>query len=438
MQLRNPESRSSRRAGSVLILAVMIMMLVATMTLAFLQIGVRFSRELSTRIDDERAMMLAEAALEESLVAMRTGSSGSVATAAAPARQGDGVCWATASQVGTSLRLQVAAGMVGSGRAAVQRLVFMYPPGFLESFAIFANNDLTLESNVLVDSFDSTLGTYATQLAMTGTGYVSDAAITGSNGNVTVNSSVEVWGDVHPGVGLDVTVPGSSSVSGSLQSLPEHVVLPAVTTPVLPYSGDMLVMLPGVLLPAGNYRFGTFRTFSNTSITVKGPAKIVVDNNFQLASNSSLTLDTNTGPIEIYVKNLSNLASNAQIITTKKSAVDASLYFVGSTTQNATLSSNSDFYGRIYSQKGKVTINSNFRVYGSVVADRLVFNSNAKVHYDEALRAGIDDDDYDYVPFGWGIAGFPAPAMLNDRRDPFMLLGVIPSDLASPAASHVP
>lgn len=438
MQLRNSESRSSRRAGSVLLVAVMIMMLVATMTLAFLQIGVRFTRELSTRIDDERAMMLAEAALEESLVAMRSGSSGTVATAAAPARQGDGVCWATATQVATSLRHVEAAGMCGAGRAAVQRLVFIYPPGNLENFAIFANNDLTLESNVLVDSFDSTAGTYATQLAMAGTGYVSDAAITGSNGNIFVDSSVEVWGDLHPGVGLSVSVPGSSSVSGSLQSLPEPVVLPAVTTPALLPSGNLFVVLPGVLLPAGDYRFGTFRTFSNTSVTIKGPARIVVDNLLQLGSNSTVTFDTNTGPIEVYVKNLSNLASNAAIVTTKKSAVDCSLYFVGPATQNAALNSNSDFYGRIYSQLGQITINSNFRVYGSVVADRLVLNANAQVHYDEALRGGLSDDDYTYVPYGWGIAGFPAPDLLNDRRDPFMLLGVIPSDLASPAASHAP
>jgi hypothetical protein len=438
MQLSTPASRSSRRAGSVLLVAVMITMLVATMTLAFLQIGVRFSRELSTRIDDERAMMLAEAALEESLVAMRSGASGTVATAAAPARQGDGVCWATAAQVGVSLRHVEAAGMVGAGRAAVQRLVFIYPPGSFENFAIFANNDLTLQSNVLVDSFDSEAGTYATQLAMAGAGYVSDAAITGSNGNIFVDSSVEVWGDLHPGVGLDVSVPGSSSVSGSLQSLPEPVTLPAVTTPVLPPSGNLFVVLPGTLLPAGDYRFGTFRTFANTSVTVQGPARIVVDTNLQLGSNSTVTFDTSTGPIEVYVKSASSFASNAAIVTVKKSAVDCSLYFVGGATQTAQLNSNSDFYGKIYSQLGQITINSNFRVYGSLVADRLVLNANAQVHYDEALRDGITADEYTYVPFGWGIAGFPAPELLRDRRDPFQLLGVLSSDLASPAASHAP
>ena len=57
MQLRTPKTDRSARRGTVLIAAVMIMMLVATMTLAFLQIGVRFSRELSTRIDDERALI---------------------------------------------------------------------------------------------------------------------------------------------------------------------------------------------------------------------------------------------------------------------------------------------------------------------------------------------------------------------------------------------
>ncbi|HVS17869.1 MAG TPA: hypothetical protein VMT18_04655 [Planctomycetota bacterium] len=437
MHTRISQFSGSRRAGSVLLVAVMIMMLVATMTLAFLQIGVRFTRELSTRIDDERALMLAEAALEESLFAMRAGGSGSVGTAAAPARQGDGVCWATATPVGVSLSLVQAAGMCGSGRAAVQRLVFSYPPGQLESFAIFANNDLELESNVLIDSFDAGAGTYATQLAMAGTGYVSAMAITGSNGNVTVASSVEVWGDLHPGVGMSVSVPGSSSVSGSLQPLPEPIDLPPVSTPTLPFAGNVSVEGVGVMLPSGDYSYGFFKTLSNTSITVTGPARIVTDT-LTLASNSTLTLDTSTGPIEIYVKGASSMASNAAIITTKKSAVDCSLYFVGGPGQTATLASNSDFYGRVYSQQGKIVINSNFNVYGSVIADRLVLNANSQVHYDEALRNTLDNDDLRFVPFGWSMAGFPLAVFTSDRRDPFMLLGVDPTDLASPAASHAP
>lgn len=437
MQIDRSVNRSSRRRGSVLLAAVMIMLLVATMTLAFLQIGVRFTRELSTRIDDERAMMLAEAALEESLVAMRLGASGSVGTAAAPARQGDGVCWATATPVGASLRRVEAAGMCGSGRAAVQRLVFVYPPGQLDSFAIFANDDLELESNVLIDSFDSSSGTYAAQLAASGTGYVSDLAITGSNGNLDVASSVEVWGDLHPGVGMSVSVPNSSTVSGSLQPLPESIVLSPVATPTLPASGDLTVSGVGVILPSGDYQFGTFKTLANTSITVQGPARIVVST-FTLAANSALTLDTNTGPIEIYVQGASNMASNSSLITTKKSAVDAALYFVGGPTQTAALSSNSEFYGRIYSPQGAITISSNFEVFGSVVADRLVLNSNCKVHYDESLRATIPTGDLRFVPFGWGLAAFPTPAFLGDRRDPFLLLGVDPTALASPAASHAP
>lgn len=437
MQLRFRTRSDSNRAGSVLLVAVIVMMLVATMTLAFLQIGVRFTRELSTRIDDERALMLAEAALEESLVAMRSGSSGDVASAAAPARQGDGVCWATATPVGGSLRHVQAAGMCGSGRSAVQRLVFVYPPEGLESFAIFANDDLELESNVLVDSFDSGAGTYAVQLAASGTGYVSDLAVTGSNGNLTVASSVEVWGDLHPGVGMGVSVPGSSSVSGSLQPLPETIVLPAVTTPALPAAGDLTVSGTGVLLPAGDYEFGLFKTLSNTSITVQGPSRIVTDT-LTLAANSSVTLDTDTGAIEIYVKGATSVASNASVVTTKESALDCSLYFVGGPMQTATLSSNSVFYGRLYSPEGKIVISSNFEVFGSVVADRLVLKANSRVHYDESLSSAIPGDDLRFVPYGWGIAAFPTPALLRDRRDPFVLLGVNPSDLASPAASHVP
>jgi acetyl-CoA synthetase len=54
MRTSDRSSGRTPRTGSVLLLALMVMMLVGSMTLAFLQIGVRFSSEQANRIDDER------------------------------------------------------------------------------------------------------------------------------------------------------------------------------------------------------------------------------------------------------------------------------------------------------------------------------------------------------------------------------------------------
>jgi hypothetical protein len=260
--------------------------------------------------------------------------------------------------------------------------------------------------------------------------------VTGSNGNVTVSSTVEVWGDLHPGYQHSVVVPHSSSVSGSLQPLPEKVELPMVVTPTLPAAGNLLVSGLGVAVPAGDYQFGSMETQANTSVTIYGPARIVT-NSLKLASNSIMKLDTTGGPIEVYVQGNTNLASNAQLVTSKQSATECTLFFVGGPTQDAKLQSNCKFYGRIYSPRGRIIIASNFEVFGNVLADRLVLNANSKVHYDETLKGTYGPGDERFVTFGWSLAAFSLPALLAKRGDPFFLLGTPKSSLVSPAAAYV-
>ena len=49
------------------------------------------------------------------------------------------------------------------------------------------------------------------------------------------------------------------------------------------------------------------------------------------------------------------------------------------------LSSNSEFVGAIYAPKAKVSLGSNFNIYGSVMCGFLDLSSNGQIHYDEAL-----------------------------------------------------
>jgi len=55
--------------------------------------------------------------------------------------------------------------------------------------AIFSSVNLTISSQVLIDSFDSTLGTYASQV---NGGYAGDGAVVQSNGDVTVERSTKL------------------------------------------------------------------------------------------------------------------------------------------------------------------------------------------------------------------------------------------------------
>ena len=143
-------------------------------------------------------------------------------------------------------------------------------------------------------------------------------------------------------------------------------------------------------------------------------------------------------PIEFYTSGTFKVASNSTIVTTNKSAPDATLFFTGGPGQTVDLRSNSEFYGSIYAPDADVIVNSNFEVFGAVVADSITLDSNCKIHYDEALRNDPTLGDPRYVAGGWSRAPFRVQAFLVDRRDPFMLLGVAPAALPTPEAAHVP
>ena len=430
---RSQTHKHSSRRGSVTVMALLVVLLISGVTIAFLQIGVSFNREQSRRVDDERALFIAESGFQEAIHAMRMGGTGGIGTMAAPTRFGNGVMWVESSPAGVALTRLRAVGLCGSGRVAIEGIVFHYSAPLFTT-ALFSNESFQLESGVEVDSFDSALGSYALQLAASGTGYVGSDAITQSNGDVIVGSSVEVHGDIYPGHVESVEVPGSAYVSGSLQPGAVDRFMPPVITPTIAATGPLSVPADGVTtLAAGDYHF-TALTVSSGPLTIEGPARLVLDD-FDLQSNTDLILDNAAGAIEIYATGDFVLASNSDIITVNQSAVGVALYLVGGPTQVAELRSNSEFYGTIYSPEGTVDVRSNFEVFGSIAASQLILNANVKVHFDESLNDPPPVPE-DHFIAGWSITSMPTKALSVNRTDPILLMGLDPAAMPAPADAY--
>ena len=431
--------RSSRaqategRRGSVTVMALLVVVLISGLTIAFLQIGVAFNREQSRRVDDERALFIAESGFQEAIHAMRMGGTGGIGTMAAPTRFGNGVMWVESSPAGVALTRLRSVGLCGSGRIAIEGIVFHYAPPLFTT-ALFSNESFQIESGVEIDSFDSSLGSYALQLAASGTGYVGSDAIAQSNGDVIVGSSVEVHGDIYPGQDESVDVPGSSTVTGSLQPNATDRFMPPVITPAIAATAPLSVPADGITtLSSGDYHFPSL-VVSSGPLTIEGPARLVVGD-FDLQSNTDLILDNSGGPIEIYATGDFVLASNSDITTVTESAVGVSLYLVGGPTQVAVLSSNSQFYGTIYSPEGTVDVRSNFEVFGSIAANQLILNANVNVHFDEGLTNPPPVPE-DYFVAGWSITAMPTKALSVNRPDPIQLMGLDPAAMPSPANAY--
>ena len=437
MRIPQPHPRRASRRGSTLLFSLFIVVFVAGLILAFLQMGVSFNREQGARVEDEHAIFIAEAGLAEALVALRNGESGAIASQAAPATYADnGLVWVERADIGNDVMQLTSSAMTARGRASLELLVFHFMPQTFRA-ALFSDESLTLESNVMVDSFDSGGGPYNVQLAAGGGAFVSDGAIVQSNGDITLNSTVSVYGDVHPGPDGSVTYPGNSTISNTTQPMPEPRVMDPITVPVFPPAGDFLV--PGATvatLPSGDYNFGRLAIANDSQLTITGPARIVVDD-FGILSNSHLILDTLSGRVELYVADQAELRSNSTITTTSFSALDCAFYFTGGPTQNVLLRSNAEFYGTIYAPEGSVEIRSNFEVFGAVMADRITLNSNTQVHFDEALLGGGPGPEV-FISSAWNPVGFPIQQLMTDRRDAALVLGLNRAALPMLANAHVP
>lgn len=417
-------------------MALLVTVALAGLTLAALQTGLAFNREQALRLESEQALFLAEAGLAESLHAMRLGGTGGVATQAVPAAYGNGVLWVESLDVGTDLRQITAAAMQAGGRACLQRLVFHYFPDVFTT-AIFSNQSLVLQSNTFVDSFDSSAGSYASQLAALGGSHVDESAVIISNGDIQVDSAADLHADLHPGDGGSATVHPSGDVSGTLEPLVEPRPMPPVTIPIIPSTGNLLV--PGsstFTLTAGDYNYVDFEVRNGALLTVQGPARILIED-FELQSNAELRLDTSGGAIEIYISDEALFRSNSRIVTPGLRATDVAFYFVGGPSQLVELRSNSEFYGTLYAPQGTIDVRSNFEVFGSVAAERVLMASNSAIHFDESLLGEATGPKV--YQFGtWTLAPFPVRAWLLRRVSPFALLGLAPGDLPRPHEAHEP
>lgn len=424
---------AAARRGGALAGALVVVLVLGGLVTGLLQMGLSFNRESSQRLSHEGCLELAEAGLAEGVVALRAGGSGAVADEATPARLGGGLLWVTVQNLGNDVERLVSSAMLGGSRRSLEALVFHYSEDGFDA-AVFAYESLTLEANTFVDSYDPAGGPYATQLALLGTGHVSDGAVLQSNGDVQVESAAEVHGDVHPGRDGTLVTASSAHVSGITEPMPEDRALDPVVTPAIPVTGPLHVS-GALTLPPGDYGFTELEVGTTAALVVTGPARVVMTD-WTLRSNSSVVLDASGGPIELYVARDLNMASNSSVVTPSASAEDVQLHLTGDATQVAQFRSNGEFHGTIYAPEATVEIRSNFEVFGAVAARAVVLNSNVRIHYDESLHH--DPDQQQYLVGSWSPVAFPRADWVARRIDPFVLLGLDRAALPSPADAHQP
>jgi hypothetical protein len=285
-------------------------------------------------------------------------------------------------------------------------------------WAAFGDESMHMDANSRTDSYDSQAGTYDSQ-AVNGSGsnlYAGSEGDVGSNANVTMDSNIGVYGDAHPGPAGTVSGSGLGNITGSIAPMPAVIDLPDIVVPTIASSGNLTVSGP-FSLASGDYHYDSLVVENNKTLVVNGPATIVVGD-FKLKSGSDLLIDATNGPVEFYVLGDFILNSNTNIASTTQDPLSASFNLLSDNILDpgvdvlfaadiVDFDSNSRMFGTIYAPSAEIKIDSNFELFGSLVARRVGLHSNSRIHFDEQLAAASEAAGAVYETLCWRLIALP-------------------------------
>jgi hypothetical protein len=406
------------RTGSTLIIVALLMAAVATLSLSFLAVLRSTHQENQSSREGLSALYACEAGLTAGVESLTRGGTGDVGSEQAPVVYGGQSYWVEATAMTKGRTSLVSVGRDDASRMGVEMVVQPLARGLFR-WAAFGDEYVHMDSNSRTDSYDSSVGTYLSQ-QVNGSGsnaYANTDGDIGSNGNISMDSNIGVWGDAHPGPGGTVTCAGGSDpgITGSTTPLTSDSPLPELLVPAIPLGGDYIVNT--TTLTSGSYHFGQLQVNMNKTLTITGPATIVCED-FKLKSGSKITVDATNGPVEFFVLNDFILNSNTLIASTDRTPLDVAVNLMSDNILDPGVDVNFDedlvdfdsgskMYGSIYAPSASITIDSNFELFGSLLARRVDLNSNCRIHYDEQLQFAIAQNESRYQRLSWRLVSAP-------------------------------
>lgn len=409
----NVGKRAGER-GTTMVLVAMLVASLAMLSFALVSIVGSTSRAVKGSKDDLNAIYVCESGIGQAVFELANGGDGNVGSEDVPIKYGNASYWITANDLGSNMTSLTA---TGRDNKAVSRVEVIVRPTQVQLYkwAAFGDEGMEMASNAFVDSYDSSLGTYADQ-AVNGSGadtYALQNGNVGSNLDVTLKQNANVNGDAVPGPTGTATILGSATVSGSTTPAPNESDMPPLEVPDLPSLGDLTVS-SDTTLASGTYHYDHLSVSASKTLKVFGPATLVFDY-MELRSNANLIVDATDGPVEVYVRKDFILNSNTLVASTRYDPSDVSIYLesdnvidpnvdVDLNPDIVSLDSNAQLYGTLYAPNARIEINSNFELFGSLVARSTLLDSNARLHFDEALLdVIIETNDGSYETVCWRI-----------------------------------
>jgi len=299
--------------------------------------------------------------------------------------------------------------VVGSGPQPAMRIAQVVlkrdgPPPIFD-FAVFGGEGVDLNSNALIDSYDSRKGAYG-GLNVASNGNVATNAT--DYGCIDLSANAKIYGSAYSGPNSDpsrVIITRSnaliSGVRGSLSSAKEMPLIPAPQG--LPFLGNYYLGGDQIDIISQSGEYNSFRLTSNAKVTITRDVTLYIRGDFSMRSNTQLEIADGV-KVLIYLGGGFVQDSNTKINNLSKDPTKLIVVGTDTFTSQMQWNSNSQFWGAVYVPVANVDFNSNADFCGSIVARSVnSISSNARIHYDQALSdSNLDyDGDFPYIVKSW-------------------------------------
>lgn len=209
----------------------------------------------------------------------------------------------------------------------------------------------------------------------------------GSEGKVVLKNGVTIPGNliIGPGGDIDdvVEIKGSSSVEGETFASIEEVQFPSVEAPTgLPYSGN-IAGSKNILTSA---QYDSISLGNSDVLTVSGNVTLYVTGDIVLGQSSSIIIEEGSS-LELYLggdledKNSSGIEYDS---TAAPDATSFKLYGLDSC-ESIVLKAKSEFAGSIYAPEADIDLRNGGDIYGSISGNSLVMHNGGNFYYDTRL-----------------------------------------------------
>lgn len=445
MRTRLPHHASNARKGGVLVATLVAVLAVGGLSVCLLELDSTRLRRQVASIDNKRAFNLAEAGLAEGRFAVETGHTGTIGSAEAPARFGDGLFWVTATELAPNVIGLESTGMAGTGRATLS-LVVRRTSRDAAALGVLGSQQVLLGKRARVDAYDSGGERGAPKLPERFDPTTGIAVELRSNGDIELADDARVFGDAIPGPDGSVELDDDALVTGSTAPASLEAEL-AVIEPLQLESGGDLVHASGTrrVLAGDGKSYGEIRVGKNSTLVLRGPLQLSAAR-LRVESMGKLEIDCASGAIELHVTDWLDLQSGSLLAFPDEDTRGLRLLVsaTGSRDRDGNgivdppvrFQASGAFFGTLYAPNARLALPQGFQLYGAASAGILQLGEEAQIHFDIALRGGDPSASIEIEPLAWKVIEIPREIARDLGEDPFTALAVAKEDLKPPAQAY--